>query len=57
VAYYNHRHSRIDETNILQVVKAVEGEAKLVSEISDVSKLTEASVIFSLLRFSSSDVF
>jgi hypothetical protein len=26
VAYYNHRHSGIDETNILQVVKAVEGE-------------------------------
>jgi hypothetical protein len=26
VAYYDHRHSRIDETIILQVVKAVEGE-------------------------------
>jgi hypothetical protein len=26
VAYYDHRHSGIDETNILQVVKAVEGE-------------------------------
>jgi hypothetical protein len=25
-AYYDHRHSRIDEINILQVVKAVEGE-------------------------------
>ncbi len=26
MAYYNHRHSGIDETNILQVVIAVEGE-------------------------------
>ncbi len=26
MAYYDHRHSGIDETNILQVVKAVEGE-------------------------------
>ncbi len=26
MTYYDHRHSRIDETNILQVVKAVEGE-------------------------------
>ncbi len=26
VAYYDHRHSGIDETNIHQVVKAVEGE-------------------------------
>jgi hypothetical protein len=26
VAYYDHRHSGIDETNILQVVKAVEGK-------------------------------
>jgi hypothetical protein len=26
VAYYDHRHSGIDGTNILQVVKAVEGE-------------------------------
>jgi hypothetical protein len=29
VAYYDHRHSGIDETNILQVVKAVEGETSI----------------------------
>jgi hypothetical protein len=32
VAYYDHRHSRIDETNILQVVKAVEGETRTAME-------------------------
>jgi hypothetical protein len=26
LVYYDHRHSRIDETNILIVVKAIEGE-------------------------------
>jgi hypothetical protein len=29
VAYYDHRHSGIDKTNILQVVKAVEGKTIL----------------------------
>ncbi len=28
MAYYDHRHSRIDKTNILQVVRAVEGETQ-----------------------------
>ncbi len=30
MAYYDHRHSGIDETNILQVVKAVEGETNII---------------------------
>jgi hypothetical protein len=33
VAYYDHRHSGTDETNILQEVKAVEGETSLVIEM------------------------
>jgi hypothetical protein len=31
VAYYDHRHSGIDETNIFQVIKAVEGETSTVA--------------------------
>jgi hypothetical protein len=39
VAYYDHRHSGIDETNILQVVKAVEGETVMLLSVKSLCYL------------------
>ncbi len=37
MAYFDHRHSGIDETKILQVIKAVEGEKVLVIKFAAIS--------------------